>query len=331
MTDYNQSMDNSNGEEYKEEGEREQDEEEGNGGKSNGHAGALLVFSPIPKSNNRNRLSRIERPEPFDVLCGRGKPIQKHPGNIIIHRIVDEQCERYHTAPRQRKRGIADEIVQAIKKSKRLEQQLPGRFIRRERDDRGAYWKEISDDAARDKVSHCFRARRRLVMLNKKKTSTSPPLGSPPLSGRRAVAVASAPSNVDATVFDRSFAVMNDMGPSPYYSYHHQPQAASYQLHETLGEGYHQQPPVQMLGYYYASYDGAPLLGGGGPPAHWATIRDPNPTRNPQQEGQQGDGQQRTDSQDQQETQKSAEETTIHFYQSPSSQGSGRENDSKAN
>lgn len=331
MTDNNPSMDNSNGEEYKEKGRRGQDEVVDNGGKSNAvHAGTVLVLPPptSQSNNNSNRRSRIARPEPFDVLCGRGKPIQNHPGNVILHRIVDEQCVRYHGAPRLRKRGIADELVQAIKNSKRFEQQLPGRFIRHAQDNRGEYWEEISEDAARDKVSHCFRARRVMMKLNGKKNSNLPLLlSSPPPA--IAVAVASAPSPGDDTVFDRSFAVvMNDMRPLPHYSYlqQHQPQqAASYQQQETLVEGHPQQQlPPQMLAYFLGG------AGGNGPHAHWTSIKDPTPTSNTYQEGQQSeDGRQRTISQDQQEVWKSAEEGTLHFYQGPSSQGSGGKYDSK--
>jgi hypothetical protein len=302
MADKNLNMDNSNEEEYEEKGRKEQDEEEEKGGGRNAaYADALLVWPPTPQFNNsRSRSPRIDRPEPFDVLCGRGKPIQNHPGNVILHRIIDEQCLRYHNAPRLRKRGIADELVQAIKNSSGLEQQLPGRFIRHEEDDRGAYWKEISEDAARDKVSHCFRARR-VMMLNEKKNSTLPlRVSSPPAV--IAVAVASPPSPGDDAAFDRSFAVTNDVGPLPYYSYlqHHQPQAAcSSQLQETLVEGYPQQLSLQMLAFFLGGGGGPPGGGaGGGPPAHWTTIRDPNPARNTQQEEQEGDGRQRTNSQD---------------------------------
>lgn len=352
MTDYNPiSMDNisnDDGEEYNEEKKRKaQDEQEEGGtimltgGQSNGHvAGATLVDFPPPMllqnlsnsiSNNinnnirRNRI--IDRPNSFDVLCGRGKAIQSHPGNIILHRIVDKECERYHSAPRLNRRSIANEIVQAIKNSKqRFEQQIPGRFIRQEKDHGdagggghgGAYWKEISEDEARDKVSHCFRARRLLMLLNKDKSKTTERLfvssSSSPSRPPEVIAVVMGASAAvpplsngggdDDMLFDPSSSFpavryADRTTPSHYYSHlqqhQQQPQPASYQLPQqetnTLGEGgYHQQqhqPSLQMLAYHYASssYHGAPpLLGGGGtgapPPPSWttSTIRDPNPS-----------------------------------------------------
>jgi hypothetical protein len=324
----------------KEEGRRE--DEEGNRGTSDEQAGNIFVFSPIPRrSNNSNRRSRIDRPEQFDVLCGRGKPIQKHPGNVILHRIIDKHRERYQSAPRLRKRGIVDEIVQAIKKSKsQHEQQLPGRFIRREQGNPGGvYWKEISDDAARDKVSHCFRARRHLTVIEENTSTWSQQLSA---AGAVAAVIPPALSTADNIVCDRSFAVMNEMEPSALYHYlqqqHHQSQTIS-QPQGGLGEngGYHQQSSLQMLANYYA-YHGAPLLGVGIGPPH-GTTRDPTPATPQQEEGRQGnDGQQSmVGSGDQQATPRSAEEekqastTRRQLYQGPPSQGGGREKDSTAN
>jgi hypothetical protein len=357
MADDNPSTMDSNREARgKEEGRRE--DEEGKSGTRNEQAGDIFVFSPVRRTNdnnnnnnNNNRRSRIDKPELFDILCGRGKPIQEHPGNIILHQIVDEHCERYHSAPRLRKRGISDEIVQAIKKSERQheQRQLPGRFIRREQGDRGAYWKEISDDAARDKVSHCFRARRgqhsRIVI--EEKTSTSSQL---PAAGAVAPVVA---IPVVSTGGDN---IMNDMEPSPYpylqqqQQQHHQSQiliTSQLQQQGALpvgeGGGYHQQSsaPFQMLvAHYYAYQHGAPLLGvvGLAGPPH-GTTTDPAPaTLLPlQQEEKQGHhGQHSMCSNDKhQETPQSAEEQASrhHFYQEAPrpSQGGGRESDSKAN
>jgi hypothetical protein len=97
--------------------------------------------------------------EPFDVLCGKGKPIQKHPGNKLLRLLIDKNCHRYNKAPRLERRAIANEIVQGIKSSIG---KLPGRFLRFCESAEQAGWREVSDAAAIDKVSHCFRARKNL-------------------------------------------------------------------------------------------------------------------------------------------------------------------------
>jgi hypothetical protein len=106
--------------------------------------------------NSKKQMDMIDEPELFDVLCGRGKPIQKHPGNMLLHRLIDKNCHIYHTAPRLKRRAIANEIVQGLKSKIG---KLPGRFLLREIAEEG--WKEVSDNDAIDKVSHCFRARRK--------------------------------------------------------------------------------------------------------------------------------------------------------------------------
>ena len=106
----------------------------------------------------------VYAPAPFDVLFGRGKPTQKHPGNKLLRLLIDQNCHRYNKAPRREKRAIANEIVQGIKSN---HGKLPGRFLRPcesglEREYDPAGWKEATDNVAIDKVSHCFRARRHL-------------------------------------------------------------------------------------------------------------------------------------------------------------------------
>jgi hypothetical protein len=102
----------------------------------------------------------IDAPEPFDVLLGRGKAIQKRPGNKLIRLLIDKNCHRYNQAPRQQKRAIANEIVQGIKSKIG---KLPGRFLRLSGSAEQGEWKEVSNAVAIDKVSHIFRARRNLA------------------------------------------------------------------------------------------------------------------------------------------------------------------------
>ena len=96
----------------------------------------------------------------FDVLCGKGKPIQKFPGNKLFRLLIDQNCHRYNKACCREKRAIANEIVQGIKSNIG---KLPGRFLRFcESAEQEGGWREVSDAAAIDKVRHCFRARKNM-------------------------------------------------------------------------------------------------------------------------------------------------------------------------
>lgn len=97
---------------------------------------------------------KIRKPALADVLFGRGKPYQGHPGNIRLHTVVDTNRLRYVKARRYDKFAIAEDIVRHI--------QAPperGRFLKRfEGED---YWEEVSDAVAREKVSHALRGKPR--------------------------------------------------------------------------------------------------------------------------------------------------------------------------
>jgi hypothetical protein len=116
----------------------------------------------------------IDAPEPFDVLLGRGKAIQKRPGNKLIRLLIDQNCHRYDQAPRQVKRAIANEIVQGIKSKNG---KLPGRFLRFCGSAEQGEWKEVSNAVAIDKVSHIFRARRNLTQKSSSSGSLARMLG----------------------------------------------------------------------------------------------------------------------------------------------------------
>jgi hypothetical protein len=92
---------------------------------------------------------RIILPGKYDVLLGRGKPLQKHHGNLHYHFVIEGYHERYENAMKLEKTQIAKFIVEQI-------QELGGRFLKQDE----AGWVEIDDEAARTKVSHTFRNHR---------------------------------------------------------------------------------------------------------------------------------------------------------------------------
>lgn len=108
----------------------------------------------IRKMRNAHKLEedgvrRIVLPGKFDVLLGRGKPLQKHPGNLNYHYVIEGYHERYEKAMKLEKTQIAFFIVEKI-------HMLGGGFLRQDE----AGWVEIDDEAARTKVSHTFRNHR---------------------------------------------------------------------------------------------------------------------------------------------------------------------------
>jgi len=89
-------------------------------------------------------------PGEFDVLLGRGKSSQNHPGNIRFRQLVESKRDEYERAKVLEKTLIAERVVQTIR-------DLPGRFLRQD----GDLWEEVDYETARDKVAHVFRDKRR--------------------------------------------------------------------------------------------------------------------------------------------------------------------------
>jgi hypothetical protein len=101
----------------------------------------------------------IRVPKDFDILCGRGRRVQEHMGNVLLHRLLDMHIARYTVAPRNNRKHMATEIVQAMKRN-------GTRFLKRDGANGEVIWREIDDDAATEKVSHCFRSRRQHTSNN---------------------------------------------------------------------------------------------------------------------------------------------------------------------
>jgi hypothetical protein len=91
-------------------------------------------------------------PAPSDVLFGRGKLIKDHPGNNFLHRLAEERMSRYERSAKWEKTVIASEIISII-------QERHGRFLKMKR----GSWVQVDGEAAREKVSHVFRSRRRII------------------------------------------------------------------------------------------------------------------------------------------------------------------------
>jgi hypothetical protein len=109
----------------------------------------------LAHQQDQTMVSPTLRPTSFDVLFGRGKPYQGHPGNIRLHKVVEVYRTRYSQVRRHIKTEIAEEIVQFIKSGGNK----AGRFLKRA--DGDETWEEVSDTVAREKVSHALRGKPR--------------------------------------------------------------------------------------------------------------------------------------------------------------------------
>jgi hypothetical protein len=90
----------------------------------------------------------IDLPSLKDVLFGRGKINQEHTGNVIMRKIISEYVPEYRVATKPAKGRIPLKVVKRIK-------QEGGRFLKRDTDN--GWWFQVSDEAAREKISMSFR------------------------------------------------------------------------------------------------------------------------------------------------------------------------------
>jgi hypothetical protein len=100
----------------------------------------------------------------YDVLFGRGKGIQAHPGNKRLRDLVEANLDRYERASRLEKTLMAETIVRNIKDT-------AGRFLKLESVSHGGGWTEVNDEIARDKIAHAFRTQRKSLLQKEKESA----------------------------------------------------------------------------------------------------------------------------------------------------------------
>ena len=83
-----------------------------------------------------------------DILCGRGKPMHKHPGNVMLRELVESMLNECEDTPYGLKMTFHENIV------KKLKSKTGARFLTQES---GGWWVEASLEMATDKVTHAFR------------------------------------------------------------------------------------------------------------------------------------------------------------------------------
>jgi hypothetical protein len=113
-----------------------------------------LPLTPLTDgtTSSNNIEGHFDVPLPSDILLGRGKPFQMHPGNQQMLQTIHGNKERYSNAKRQNKRNVAGEVLDGILET-------GARFLKRVEGEE--YWEEATRSAALDKVSHAIRSKRR--------------------------------------------------------------------------------------------------------------------------------------------------------------------------
>jgi hypothetical protein len=90
----------------------------------------------------------IDLPRRDDVLLGRGKTIQEHPGNLHMRSLVESHFDRSKKALMGEKNILAPQIVATMKRCR-------CRFLKKKKD---GWWVEVSEKEAIVRVLRTFRA-----------------------------------------------------------------------------------------------------------------------------------------------------------------------------
>lgn len=127
----------------------------------------LLTTLRIRDENVRKNLLQEPTtciPRKFDVLFGKSRGIREHTGNLRAIHLCNMYWETYEKASKYKKTEIAENIVSIIQESN-------GRFLKADND---GVWAGVTDDIAREKISHFFRNLRfRAVSRRTSTVSTS--------------------------------------------------------------------------------------------------------------------------------------------------------------
>ncbi len=107
----------------------------------------------------------IVSPSRKDVLFGRGRPIQDHPGNKLLNSLVESMRNRYENLQqRSDKTMLSQMIVSKVKNA-------GGRFLKLcAQNGESGGWEEANDAEAQAKVSHAFRSLKQLQKLKGQQT-----------------------------------------------------------------------------------------------------------------------------------------------------------------
>ena len=110
--------------------------------------------------------NKIDIPSHRDILVGKGKPFQQHPGNVYLRFLVGQKMYEYANACKRVKPYITWELVERI-------QATSGCFPGKGDDD---WWVEATDQEARRKVRFLFLALRKGRLFYSRVDSSNVPV-----------------------------------------------------------------------------------------------------------------------------------------------------------
>jgi hypothetical protein len=111
--------------------------------------------TPPVSGRKLNAFNGTDCPEPNTILLGRGKPVMRHPGNIVLRDLIDQRLDEYDLASKQGKTQITREIIHFFKNERNT------KFLKQDAPTKVTWWVEASDEEARLKVSAGFRDARK--------------------------------------------------------------------------------------------------------------------------------------------------------------------------
>mmetsp|Transcript_32965 Transcript_32965/g.79745 ORF Transcript_32965/g.79745 Transcript_32965/m.79745 type:complete len:428 (+) Transcript_32965:53-1336(+) len=113
-----------------------------------------LIRRRQQEEEERNMTSEeIMQPLSSDVILGRGRHQQEHPGNLKLAQLVDSKRQEYSQLRKLEKTRIIRDIVESYESA-------GVRFVERYGgEERSLRWRESSGDARREKVSQLFRTK----------------------------------------------------------------------------------------------------------------------------------------------------------------------------
>ncbi|CAJ1946704.1 unnamed protein product [Cylindrotheca closterium] len=112
----------------------------------------LLRIKQAEEKERSMTNGEIMQPLSPDVILGRGRHQQEHPGNLRLAQLVDSKRQEYSKLRKLEKSRIIREIVERYESS-------GGRFVERYEEKGTMQWRESSSDARREKVSQLFRTK----------------------------------------------------------------------------------------------------------------------------------------------------------------------------
>lgn len=104
----------------------------------------MATLGPSSESNN----GEVLVPTPFDVIMGRGRRGQRAAGNQHYRQLLLTYRSKYESANNFEKTLVAELVLKIMK-------ERGCRFLKKSDDAVG--WVEVSDEVAREKISHAFR------------------------------------------------------------------------------------------------------------------------------------------------------------------------------